>query len=251
MNSKNYILTIAGLDPSSGAGITADIKTFEAHNLYGLSVCTAITIQNDIEFNNCIWIDENIIIEQIETLFERFKINVVKIGIVQSWETLLRITEVLKSKNPSIKIILDPVLKASAGYNFHTNQNLHVFEKVLTNCNFITPNYNEIKALFPSKNIEETIDFITQKTNIYLKGGHRTDKLGWDEIHYNKIVKMNIPPKASSVYQKHGSGCVLSSALASNLANKVVIEDACKNAKYYTEEFLNSNETLLGFHNYN
>lgn len=121
---------------------------------------------------------------------------------------------------------------------------------MLKNCDFITPNYNEIKALFSEKTIEETIEFISEKTNIYLKGGHREDKKGWDEVYHSKIVKMNIPPIANSVYQKHGSGCVLSSALAVNLSLDIPLEDACKNVKKYIEEFLNSNETLLGTHNY-
>ncbi|MBE7689721.1 hydroxymethylpyrimidine/phosphomethylpyrimidine kinase [Tenacibaculum piscium] len=250
MKTQNYILTIAGLDPSSGAGITSDIKTFEAHGLHGLSVCTAVTVQNDIAFKNCIWIEEQIILNQIETLFERFEIAVVKIGIIQSWEVLLTVVLALKSENPNIKIILDPVLKASAGFDFHSTQNLKVFEKVLQNCYFVTPNYDEIKALFPIKNIEETIDFISEKTNIYLKGGHRADKKGWDEVYYSKIVKLNIPPITTAVSEKHGSGCVLSSALAANLALKFSLEDACKNTKWYTEQFLNSNKSLLGTHNY-
>ncbi|WP_233883534.1 hydroxymethylpyrimidine/phosphomethylpyrimidine kinase [Tenacibaculum piscium] len=250
MKTQNYILTIAGLDPSSGAGITSDIKTFEAHGLHGLSVCTAVTVQNDIAFKNCIWIEEQIILNQIETLFERFEIAVVKIGIIQSWEVLLAVVLALKSENPNIKIILDPVLKASAGFDFHSTQNLKVFEKVLQNCYFVTPNYDEIKALFPIKNIEETIDFISEKTNIYLKGGHRADKKGWDEVYYSKIVKLNIPPITTVVSEKHGSGCVLSSALAANLALNVSLEDACKNTKWYTEQFLNSNKSLLGTHNY-
>ncbi|WP_233900074.1 hydroxymethylpyrimidine/phosphomethylpyrimidine kinase [Tenacibaculum piscium] len=250
MKNQNYILTIAGLDPSSGAGITSDIKTFEAHGLYGLSVCTAVTVQNDIAFKNCIWIDEKIILAQIETLFERFTITVVKVGIIQSWEILLNIILKLKKLNPKIKIVLDPILKASAGFDFHSTQNLKIFEKVLQNCYFVTPNYDEIKALFPAKNIEETIDFISEKTNIYLKGGHRATKKGWDEIYYNKIVKLNIPPIATVVSQKHGSGCVLSSALAANLALEFSLEDACKNTKWYTEQFLNSNKSLLGTHNY-
>ncbi|WP_233897404.1 hydroxymethylpyrimidine/phosphomethylpyrimidine kinase [Tenacibaculum piscium] len=250
MKTQNYILTIAGLDPSSGAGITSDIKTFEAHGLHGLSVCTAVTVQNDIAFKNCIWIEEQIILNQIETLFERFEITVVKIGIIQSWEVLLTVVLALKSENPNIKIILDPVLRASAGFDFHSTQNLKVFEKVLQNCYFVTPNYDEIKALFPVKNIEETIDFILEKTNIYLKGGHRADKKGWDEVYYSKIVKLNIPPITTAVSEKHGSGCVLSSALAANLALNVSLEDACKNTKWYTEQFLNSNKSLLGTHNY-
>ncbi|WP_055435037.1 hydroxymethylpyrimidine/phosphomethylpyrimidine kinase [Lacinutrix algicola] len=250
MNQKNYILTIAGLDPSSGAGITSDIKTFEAHGLYGLSVCTAVTVQNDIEFKDCIWIEKEIILNQIEVLFQRFSIAVVKIGIIQSWDVLLAVIQTLKKLNPTIKIVLDPVLKASAGFSFHNKQDLKVLEEVLRNCDFITPNYDEIKALFPEKSIEETIGFISERTNIYLKGGHRKDKKGWDEVYYSKIVKLNILPIAETVFQKHGSGCVLSASLASNLEKGMNIEDACKNVKWYTEQFLNSNNTLLGTHKY-
>ena len=250
MNNKNYILTIAGLDPSSGAGITSDIKTFEAHGLYGLSVCTAVTVQNDIDFKDCIWIEKEIILNQIEVLFQRFSIAVVKIGIIQSWDVLLAVIQTLKKRNPTIKIVLDPILKASAGFSFHNQQDLKVLEEVLKNCDFITPNYDEIKALFPEKSIEETIDFISERTNVYLKGGHRIDKKGWDEVYYSKIVKLNIPPIAKAIFEKHGSGCVLSAALASNLEKGMNIEDACKNVKWYTEQFLNSNKSLLGTHKY-
>lgn len=251
MNQKNYILTIAGLDPSSGAGITSDIKTFEAHQLYGLSVCTAVTVQNDIAFTDCFWIDKNLILQQIETLFQRFSISVVKIGIIQSWAVLLDVILTLKKLHPDIKIVLDPILKASAGFTFHTIQDLETFEKVLENCAFITPNYDEIKALFPDKSIEETIAFISEKTNIYLKGGHRSDKQGWDEVYYSKIVKLNIPPITTKpIFEKHGSGCVLSAALAANLSKEIPLEDACRQAKWYTEQFLSSNASLLGTHNY-
>lgn len=247
---NEYILTIAGFDPSSGAGLTSDIKTFEAHDLYGLSVCTAVTVQNDISFKDCIWIKETVILNQIQTLFERFSISVVKIGIVESWKVLLNIQKLLKKLNPEIVIVLDPVLKASAGFNFHDNSEMNVFENVLENCDFITPNYEEIQSLFPKKTIEETIEFLSERTNIYLKGGHREDKKGWDEVYHSKIVQLNLPPVEKFVYEKHGSGCVLSSALASNLHKGILLEDAVKNAKVYTERFLNSNTSLLGNHQY-
>ena len=250
MKNRTYILSIAGLDPSSGAGITSDIKTFEAHGLYGFSVCTAVTVQNDISFKNCIWIDQTIIINQIETLFERFSISVVKIGIIQSWKTLQVVVDTLLILNPHIKIIVDPILKASAGFDFHIASNLKILENVLEKCYFITPNYNEIQGLFPTKNIEETIEFISAKTNIYLKGGHRNDKKGLDKIYHSGIVQINIQPGVESISEKHGSGCILAAALASNLALKIDLEDACKNAKMYTEQFLNSTNSLLGTHNY-
>ena len=71
--------------------------------------------------------------------------------------------------------MLDPILKASTGFDFHAKEDLVVFEKVLRICDFITPNYEEIKELFPEKTLEETIDFISERTNIYLKGGHRNN----------------------------------------------------------------------------
>lgn len=250
MNTKPYILSIAGLDPSSGAGITSDIKTFEAHNLYGLSVCTAVTVQNDTTFKDCIWIEEAVILAQIDTLFERFSISAVKIGIIESWDTLNSVVRLLRKLNPTIIIVLDPILKASAGFNFHEQSNLQILSDVLNQCDIITPNYDEIKNLFPEKDIEDTISFISEKTNIYLKGGHRMDKKGWDTVYYSTIVQLNIKPGVSKVYDKHGSGCVLSSALASNLTKNILLEDACKYAKYYTEFFLNSNTSLLGHHKY-
>ena len=244
----NCILSIAGFDPSSGAGITSDIKTFEAHGFYGLSVCTGVTVQNDMDFKTCEWISTEVILSQIETLFERFEINVVKIGIVQSWATLSLILDKLHDLNRDIKIILDPIIKATAGFDFHTEENQDLLDKIWKQCDIITPNYDEIQLLYPKKDIEETLEYISNYTNIYLKGGHRKDKKGWDELYHSGIVMVNMPPNAEKVSEKHGSGCVLSSSLACNIALGQDIEDACKAAKYYTEQFLNSNDSLLGTH---
>ena len=144
MQKLKYILTIAGHDPSAGAGISSDIKTFEAHNLYGLSVCTAVTVQNDIDFKDCIWTDTHVILSQIETLFERFEISVVKIGIIKSWATLLLILEKIHVLNPNIKIVLDPIIKATAGFDFHTTENQVLLDTIWKKCYLITPNLSLI-----------------------------------------------------------------------------------------------------------
>ena len=248
MKTQKHILTIAGHDPSGGAGLTSDIKTFEAHGFYGLSVCTAVTVQNDVDFKNCHWIPTDIILEQIDTLFERFEINIVKIGIVESWRALLLILDKLHSLNSDIKIVLDPILKASAGFDFHTTEDQSLLEQIIQKCYIITPNYDEINSLFPEKNLEETLEYFSEHTNVYLKGGHRTDKKGWDELYHSRIVMVNIPPNVEKVSEKHGSGCVLSASLACNIYQEIELEDAAKNAKHYTETFLNSNNSLLGTH---
>ena len=74
-----------------------------------------------MDFKDCIWIDKTVIINQIKALFERFSISVVKIGIIESWDVLLEVIQTLKRLNPKIKIVLDPILKASAGFEFHTS----------------------------------------------------------------------------------------------------------------------------------
>lgn len=249
-DSNTYIASIAGFDPSGGAGIIADVKTFEAHQLYGLSVCTAITVQNDISFEYCQWIEESIVMAQLDVLLERFTIPVVKIGIIPSWSFLLRIIKKLKKYNENIKIVLDPVLRSTTGFDFHKETSSASIEEVLASCFFVTPNFNEIKMLFPTKTLEQAIAIITAHTNLFLKGGHREYRVGWDEIYFEKAKHITLAPKVSKVYEKHGSGCVLSSALAANLCKGLPVEVSCANAKTYIETFLNSNPSLLGNHKY-
>ena len=248
MSAHQYILTIAGFDPSSGAGLTSDIKTFQAHGLYGLSVCTAVTVQNDVDFFESHWMETEVVLNQIDVLFQRFSIDYVKIGIVKNWLSLSQIISKLKVLNPSVKIVLDPVLKASAGFDFHEQEMMNFFDGILSQLTLITPNYEEIKALYPNWSIDETIEHISSKTNLYLKGGHRSDKVGLDQLFYNKIVQLNIEPGINNVSSKHGSGCVLSSVLASNLALGYSLTESAQLSKKYIEQFLSSNTTLLGTH---
>ncbi|AUS05173.1 hydroxymethylpyrimidine/phosphomethylpyrimidine kinase [Pseudotamlana carrageenivorans] len=247
----NCILSIAGHDPSGGAGMTSDIKTFEAHGFYGLSTCSAITIQNDIDFKQCIWTNPKVILNQIETLFERFNISVVKIGIIENWQTLSLILDKLHLLNPKIKVVLDPVIKASSGFDFHFKESQELLEKIWKQCYIITPNYDEIKALYPEFTVKQTIKHISNYTKIYLKGGHRQNKKGWDELYYDTIEAIEIFPIYKTIYEKHGSGCVLSSSLACNIAAGFPIKDAAINAKIYIETYLRSNESLLGTHKMN
>jgi hydroxymethylpyrimidine/phosphomethylpyrimidine kinase len=112
----------------------------------------------------------------------------------------------------------------------------------------LTPNYNEIKALFPEKTIEETIKKIAQHSNLYLKGGHRLDKLGTDQLFTQDGKQFTLNPKTKRANEKHGSGCILSSAITSYLAHDFPILKACFRGKRYTERTLESNNSLLAFH---
>lgn len=247
MKKRPYILSIAGFDPSGGAGLVADCKTFEALKCQGLSVCTANTIQTDTDFFECVWTDSEVVKKQIKTLFNRFKIDVVKIGIFQNWKSLNQVVDLLISLNAKIKIVLDPVLRASANFDFHTtNFNEALFDEILSKINVLTPNYDEIKQLYPSKSIEETITHITKKTNLFLKGGHNEAEKGKDYLYSKEGKKYPMNPKYTLVYPKHGSGCVLSSAIASNLGLGFPLQKSCFRAKRFTEKYLGSNKELLG-----
>ncbi|SFC86696.1 hydroxymethylpyrimidine/phosphomethylpyrimidine kinase [Algibacter pectinivorans] len=247
MKNRPNILTIAGFDPTNGAGLTADVKTFEALKCYGLSVCTANTVQDDKAFITCHWMPVSIILNQIEVLFKRFQINFVKIGIVQNWDVLEIIINKLHSLNPEVKIILDPILKSSSNFNFHSNPS-EKLDVILSKIYLLTPNYNEIQQLYPDKTISETITYIQSKTNLFLKGGHHPEKLGQDTLHLKNKKHVVFNAKSKNCTEKHGSGCVLSSAITSYLALEFPIFKACLKGKQYTEKFLSSNTSLLGFH---
>ncbi len=246
MKNRPYILSIAGFDPSGGAGLLADCKTFEALKCQGLSVCTANTIQTDTDFSACHWIDLEIIQNQIKILFSRFNISIVKIGIVENSETLLDILQLVKSLNNKVSIVLDPVLKSSTDFDFQTEFNQNIFDQILTHIDLLTPNYEEIQHLYPNKSIDETIQSICTKTNLLLKGGHNEKQKGKDFLYTIKGKTYPINPKLKPIYPKHGSGCVLSSAIASYLALGIPLGKSCFRGKRFTEKYLGSSKSLLG-----
>ncbi len=252
MKNRPYILTIAGFDPSSGAGLTADIKTFEAMKCYGFAVCTTNTIQNDVEFTACHWIDVTVVKNQIAILCKQFSIEFVKIGIVQNWDVLDEIIDFLLEQNPTIKIIVDPVLQSSSAYSFRQDINEEAsrikLDQILSKIYLLTPNYQEIQQLYAGKTIEETIAVISSKTNLFLKGGHRENHIGKDELFTVDKKQYSLNPKLKNSSEKHGSGCVLSSAITAYLALGFPLLKACYRGKRYTEKFLSSNTTLLGYH---
>ncbi|SHF85349.1 hydroxymethylpyrimidine/phosphomethylpyrimidine kinase [Flavobacterium defluvii] len=244
---RPFVLTIAGLDPSGGAGILADIKTFEQHKVTGFAISTANTIQTENQFYEIQWTGLSFVIRSIETLFLNYKINVVKIGIVSSLHDLSRILSTIKLLSPSTKIVWDPVLKSTTQFDFLNIETHSDLNKILPKIDLITPNYHETEILFPgfiSKNLWKENQI---STNILLKGGHNEKALGRDRLFLKDEV-LELLPSEKNCFEKHGSGCVLSSAIASNLALNQNTTEACKNAKIYIEKYLSSTSTLIGYH---
>lgn len=244
---RSNVLTIAGFDPSGGAGVLADCKTFEQHKVYGLGVCTAWTVQTDNRFLNVHWLSAHQIIEQLQPLMNRFVIAACKIGIIGSLETLQEVMAFLKKSDPDMSIVWDPVLKASAGYDFHQVANLHNLDAILAGLTLVTPNYNELQQLQSITGGALIKNDRAVFCPVLLKGGHRPDAAGTDTL-YEPAGLTQIPAGVTTVFPKHGSGCVLSAAITARLAQGATLQQACRDAKQYIESFLNSNQSLLGYH---
>jgi hydroxymethylpyrimidine/phosphomethylpyrimidine kinase len=244
--TRPYVLSIAGFDPSGGAGILADIKTFESHKVNGLGVISANTFQNDETFEGVKWIPVSDMIRQIDILRKRFSFSYIKIGLIESMEVLEKIVSHCRQHFSDCKIIWDPILKASAGFEFH--KEVKGLEKIAHELFCITPNMHEAEIMGGQKTAQENAKSLSQYCNVFLKGGHAAEKVGYDTIYLKAGKQFSFRPKIKNVHSKHGSGCVLSAALTANLAKGEKLHRACLEAKGYTEKFLKSNKTLLGYH---
>lgn len=234
MTTKPYILSIAGYDPSGGAGVLADVKTFEQHGLLGLAVSTCLTYQTEDSFLGISWHTEEQVLQQLKPLVERYNVTAVKIGLVNL--KLLKV--ILKNIPTNTKIIWDPVLSASAGFDFEnfTSDSIGSFLERLT---LITPNLEEYKKLNLEKNTP---------CSILLKGGHASNHKDDTLISPDGSSTIIKGVEFKKPYQKHGTGCVLSSAIASNLLLGNTLEVSCRLGKSYVEKLLQSNDTRLGNH---
>lgn len=236
-NQQPTTISIAGFDPSAGAGVLSDIKTYEQHTVQGFGVNTALTYQNDCEFDGLDWCSEKQIVQQIEVLQRRFQIDYAKIGLIENLTVLKAIIAQLKKQGT--QIIWDPILKASAGYEFHSEMDKSDLVSVLKKCYLVTPNKDEFEFL-------NTICDLKKYCSVLLKGGHENGLESIDVLYTNGIEIPFANKRLNT--SKHGSGCVLSAATTANLCKGVNLEKAIKNAKHYTTQYIMSTDTLLGQH---
>lgn len=246
--NRPIAVSIAGFDPTGGAGVLADVKTFEQFQVLGMGVLSATTIQTETEFLEVNWLSAGDIISQLEPLVANYKIAVVKIGIILSLADLGAVLTWLQVKIPGCKVVWDPVLAASSGFDFHPEIDQEVLINVLKQVYLITPNIPEARKLTGISDEIEAAFQLGEHTNVLLKGGHSSVREGLDVlIQDKKPVEIPIQLK-EKMSAKHGSGCILSSAIAANLALGVNLHEACEKGKIYTEKRLASNSNLLAYH---
>lgn len=242
---KPTVLTIAGFDPCGGAGVLADVKVFEYLGLRGMAVVCAQTVQNDTEFEKLIPC-ETLAFEQMEVLSRKFDFYAIKIGLVPSFEFLLRALEKIGEYWPLAKVVWDPIFSASAGYDFHEEMSAETLLSILEKIELVTPNLNEIEPMRQVFKPEISTASLSEGVDIYLKAGHADGEVLSDELwsYGEKILELPYPKIKNG--EKHGSGCVLSSLIAGHLAKGYSLEVACDKSRRLMQVYLESSDDLLG-----
>lgn len=241
MVNELKILSIAGHDPSGGAGISADIKTFMHFGLQDLSICTALTLQNESEFHKVSWVDQQAIEDQLELLCSSYSIAVVKIGLIQSIAHLHQTVKLIQELSPKSKIIWDPILSASAGFVFHEAQDAEELLSCMSKIHWITPNLPEKEIL------ERWCGSEMEKwpvENVALKGGHGIGSILVDQLWINGKLTKEIR-KVKLDKSIHGSGCIYSSALGAALGKGKSSEEAFAEAHEYVNRLLQHTQSRL------
>lgn len=234
------VLTIAGSDCSGGAGIQADLKTMTAHKVYGMSAITALTAQNTQGVSGIISVSPEFLTEQLERIFEDIPPVAVKIGMIGDACLTYAIVDILKKYKPAY-IVVDPVMVATSGATLSSNETRDaMLHHLLPLATLITPNLYELANLTETTTIrdKETMLEIARTlahqtgTHVLAKGGHLTETAS-DLLYLADDTFTWFDGKRYQSTNTHGTGCTLSSAIASNLALGYSLSDSVKLGKEY------------------
>ena len=250
MKPKSKVLIIAGSDSSGGAGIQADIKTVTSLGSFAMTAITAVTAQNTTGVQSIVPIKPQAIFDQIVFSSKDIKPDAVKIGMLHSKQVIQAVIKSLK-KIKIKKIVLDPVMVAKGGAKLINNPAIiSIKKKLIKNIFLITPNIPEAEILTKIK-INSTKDMIEAgkilvslgAKNVLIKGGHLKSKKINDILLNKKIIKVFNNKKYRSK-NTHGTGCTLSSAIATNLSCGKDLIKSCELGIKYVNESIKSNINL-------
>lgn len=244
------VLAIAGTDPTGGAGVQADIKSISANGGYATSAITAVLAQNTVGVIDVFPLPIKCLKLQIEAVLEDVGTDAVKIGMLHSSEVILAVAEMLcKYKTPNV--VLDPVMVATSGDKLLNDEAITTLENVLIPMSrVITPNVPEAETLLGSSigsvdDMEFAARMLSEKynTSVLIKGGHNDfeDKIMIDVL-YNKETDCIEHFKTSKIdtVNTHGTGCTLSSAIATHLAKGDSLSVSINKALKYIHEAIES-----------
>jgi len=239
---KSKVLIIAGSDSSGGAGIQADIKTVTALGSYAMTAITAVTSQNTTGVKNIKSIPTKNLKTQITMVLDDIGTNAVKIGMLHNVGVIKCVYKILK-KYKLKNIVLDPVMIAKGGTKLVNSNSIKYLKKLLLPlCDVVTPNIPEAEVLtgYSISNKAEMIKAAKKiinmgAKNVLLKGGHLKNKMIFDILVSRKKVKI-FPKRKIKTKHTHGTGCTLSSALATCLSQKKNMLKSCKTSLKYVDK---------------
>jgi len=250
MKPKSKVLIIAGSDSSGGAGIQADIKTVTSLGSYAMTAVTAVTTQNTTGVKSIVPIKPKEISDQIDFSAKDIKPNAVKIGMLHSKQVIQAVIRSI-NKIKIKKVVLDPVMVAKGGAKLINNQAIsYIKNKFIKKIFLITPNIPEAEILTNTK-ITSTNDMIQAgkilinlgAKNVLIKGGHLNSKQMNDILLNKKNIKVFRSKKHRSK-NTHGTGCTLSSAIATYLSCGKDLNKSCELGIKYVNEAIKSNLNL-------
>ncbi len=245
------VLSIAGSDPSGGAGVQADLKTFAALGTYGMAVITALTAQNTRGIRSVHLAPAECVIEQTDAIFDDVRVDAVKVGMVGGVETARAIADVLERRGAR-NVVIDPVMAAKGGHVLLEHGAVDVIrDRLLPLAAVVTPNLPEAGALL-DENAPSTVAEMREAAQalhargaraVYLKGGHLAGDRCVD-VFFDGEALHELPEVRIGTQNSHGTGCTLSSAIAAFLARGATLPEAAGAAKAYVTAALAMNGEL-------
>ena len=245
--TRSCVLVFAGLDPSGGAGIQADIQAIAAMGAHALPIVTTLTVQDNDRVYGITPVDPHIVQQQIETLLNKIDIAAIKIGIVGSAaiaELIVSCINTLRLKTPKLPVVLDPVLASGHGDVLTREDAIQIIEPLRKLATLITPNTLEAHKLTQSLDeefqiIEKQATYLLQDTpHVLIKGGHAQDENVINRWFSQEQQRSWSWPRLQGEF--HGSGCTLASAIAAGLAQGWSMETSLDKAQIYTQQALES-----------
>lgn len=239
------VLTIAGLDPSGGAGILADVKAMSACGTYGMAVVAALTAQNTCGVSGWQPVAPGFVRAQIDAIFEDIRVDAVKIGMLGTPEVIDAVAEALERHRPPF-VVLDPVMVAKGGDRLLAKEaESALCERLLPLTTVITPNLPEAAVLAGEAEIRERgempalarklLERLAPDAWVYLKGGHLTESESPDLL-LSRETSLTFEAPRIATKNTHGTGCTLSAAIAAQLGRGESVPEAVRKAKAYVYE---------------
>ncbi len=242
MKLKSKLLIIAGSDSSGGAGIQADIKTATSLGVYAMTAITAITAQNTTGVKSIVPVPPKEIFNQISFSVQDIKPNSVKIGMLQNVGVIKEVIKAIK-KYKLKNIVIDPVMVAKGGHRLISNSSINYLrKKLLPYALLVTPNIPEAETLI-KKRIQTLEDVIKAGKEILkfgpkfvlIKGGHTNKSFIEDVLISKKNIKI-FKNKKIKTKNTHGTGCTLSSAIASFISKNYNMNESCRRSIQYVHK---------------